>query len=325
MTASLRTVLSRAIDYAGIYPPARLPLAEAAAEYARLRDEPAAWMLARFVCPATAVAELAATWPADDDRPLVVAAIGTSGESTEELRSRTEEDLAAIAAACAGSRRVIVDQFEVKLPPALLADGDASAVAAAVAGLLDMLSRGLPPSSLLAVEAPVAGAPAAFVRTAIAGIAALNRAAAGAGRTPVALKVRCGGPVAAAIPTLGELAAVLAACRAHGVAIKATQGLHHPFRRRDHGLGADTHGFLNLMAAAALAGTAGSGPEEIAEVLGDADPGRFRFAEETLTWGTHRLTIADLAAGRRHGVLSFGSCSFAEPRDDLAALHLLER
>ena len=116
---------------------------------------------------------------------------------------------------------------------------------------------------------------------------------------------------------------MIAACGAHGVAIKATQGLHHPFRRRDVALDADTHGFVNLMTAAALAVAVGLGTAEIEAVLGDTDPAHFEFTEEGLAWGRHRLTIAHLAAGRRHGVLSFGSCSFAEPRDDLAALGLV--
>lgn len=47
MRASLRPTLSRAIDYAGVYPIARLPLADAMAEYARLRHEAESRLLAR--------------------------------------------------------------------------------------------------------------------------------------------------------------------------------------------------------------------------------------------------------------------------------------
>jgi hypothetical protein len=218
---------------------------------------------------------------------------------------------------------VIVDQVEVRLPAALLAEEDVAAVADAVGRLRDLLAADLPQSFLLALEASVAGAPAAAARTAVDGIAACNRAAGAVGRTPVCLKVRCGGVVAAAIPTPGELAAVIAACRAQGVAVKATQGLHHPFRRHDAALDADTHGFINLMTAAAVARAADLAPAEIEAILADTDAAHFRFAEDALTWDGHRATLADLASGRRHGVLSFGSCSFAEPRDDLAALGLI--
>lgn len=51
MTASIRALLEGVIDYAGLFPPAELPMAEAVANYARYRDGEYAWMLARFVVP----------------------------------------------------------------------------------------------------------------------------------------------------------------------------------------------------------------------------------------------------------------------------------
>ncbi len=52
MSASLRALLSGVVDYAGLFPPARLPLEEAIHNYARYRQGPDAWMLGRFVIPA---------------------------------------------------------------------------------------------------------------------------------------------------------------------------------------------------------------------------------------------------------------------------------
>jgi len=319
--AALRTLLARTIDHAGVYPPARLPLAEAAAEYARLRDTPAAWLLGRFVCPAGSLLELAALRTGAGGPPPVVAVVGTAGESADALVDGARADAAGIAAAVA-TGRVIVDQYEVRLPAALLAAGDAAAVAAAVARLAAVVSPACSAPPLLALEAPVAGAPPALALVAATGIAACNRSSAGARRPPAALKVRCGGLTAAAVPTAGELAAALAACRDRGVAVKATQGLHHPFRRRDGTLGVETHGFVNLLVAGALA-AAGASPPELEAVLGDGEAASFRFSGEALAWRERVLSVADLAAGRRHGVLAFGSCSFAEPRDDLAGLGLM--
>jgi hypothetical protein len=316
--------MARAVDYAGVYPPARLPLADAVAEYARWHGSDDGWLLGRFVCPATWLSELAATWGDRSDTPLVVAAIGGGGDTLAALLERTAHDVSAIAAAqAAAGRRIIVDQLEVKLPPDLLAARDPREVAVAIGRLRALLEPALPPFALLAVEAPVAGAPPEEAAAAAAGVAAHNRAEAVPGRTPACLKARCGGLAAAAVSTPAELAAAVAACRDRGVALKATQGLHHPFRRRDAALGADTHGFVNLMAAAALAVAKGLAAADLEAVLRDGDPAHFAFADDGLAWGRHRLTLAELAAGRRHGVLSFGSCSLAEPRDDLAALGLL--
>ena len=325
MLPTIRTVMARAIDYAGLFPPARLPMEAAVAEYRGVLGGTEAWMLARFVCPIPRLAELAALWPAQDGPPLPVAALSGGAATATELEARAAEDTAALRAfAASAGRRVVVDQVELRLPADLLAGCDADAVRAAVAGLHSELHRGAATAMLLAVEAPVAGAPPETVRAAATGIARWNRTAVAAGLLPVCLKLRCGGLDATAIPTVTELAAALAACRAADVPVKATQGLHHPFRRFDHLVGEATHGFLNLLAAAILARAHRLDEAAIAAVLAEQDPARFRFTAEALEWDRRRASLADLAAGRRHALIAFGSCSFAEPRDDLAAFGLLE-
>ena len=49
VSASLRALLAGVIDYAGLFPPATLPLDEAVRNYARYRREPEGWMLGRLV------------------------------------------------------------------------------------------------------------------------------------------------------------------------------------------------------------------------------------------------------------------------------------
>lgn len=52
MTAeSLRALLAGVVDYAGLYPPASLPLAEVVTNYERYLLSPEAWMLNRLVLP----------------------------------------------------------------------------------------------------------------------------------------------------------------------------------------------------------------------------------------------------------------------------------
>src|SRR5437870_206137 len=59
MSASLRALLDQSIDYAGLFPPAKLPLDEALRNYARYRKETESWMLSHFVSPVERLAELA--------------------------------------------------------------------------------------------------------------------------------------------------------------------------------------------------------------------------------------------------------------------------
>jgi hypothetical protein len=118
--------------------------------------------------------------------------------------------------------------------------------------------------------------------------AAIGAVAAIGGR----VKLRCGG---ASIPSVEQVALVIASCREAGVPFKATAGLHHPVRRGDE------HGFLNLLAAT-------SAPRgELEAVLAEED-----------------ATAIDFAAGDRALFTSFGSCSWREPVDDLRELGLLQ-
>jgi hypothetical protein len=55
--ASLRALLSNLIDYAGLYPPAALPLRDVAEKYAAYRVSPHAWILNRVVLPLSKLAE----------------------------------------------------------------------------------------------------------------------------------------------------------------------------------------------------------------------------------------------------------------------------
>jgi len=102
--------------------------------------------------------------------------------------------------------------------------------------------------------------------------------------------------------------------------LKATQGLHHPFRHHDSTLGATVHGFFNLFAAAALARAHHLDDEIIREIIAEEDPTAFRLTESILGWRDLEIGFEGVVEGRIHAMTSFGSCSFTEPRDDLANL-----
>ncbi|HYL72757.1 MAG TPA: hypothetical protein VEU96_01055 [Bryobacteraceae bacterium] len=58
MTASLRALLANLIDYAGLYPPAALPLAAVIENYRRYLASPDGWILNRLVLPAAKLHEV---------------------------------------------------------------------------------------------------------------------------------------------------------------------------------------------------------------------------------------------------------------------------
>ncbi|HEX7898698.1 MAG TPA: hypothetical protein VF950_13115 [Planctomycetota bacterium] len=92
----MKDFLAGIVDYAGLFPPATLSMADAVAEYARARSGPDRWALGRFVVPYARLAELGRTdWELSVivDRPLDVPGAKSLEMKATELdqiwRSRT--------------------------------------------------------------------------------------------------------------------------------------------------------------------------------------------------------------------------------------------
>jgi hypothetical protein len=140
-------------------------------------------------------------------------------------------------------------------------------------------------------------------------------------------KVRTGGVVATAIPAASSLARFLHACAERGLAFKATAGLHHALRScysLTYERGSATavmHGFLNVSVAAMLA-RSGASISDIAEALDDSSASSFDFSPDRLVYKGRVNRLEDLALTRQF-FRSFGSCSFREPVEELARLHLV--
>ncbi|MFJ5229524.1 hypothetical protein ACIQBJ_06430 [Kitasatospora sp. NPDC088391] len=124
-------------------------------------------------------------------------------------------------------------------------------------------------------------------------------------------KYRTGGLGWSAFPSVTELAGFLAGCAERELPYKCTAGLHNAVRHTDLGTGYEHHGFLNLLLAAGTSDRA-----QAAELLAERDGARLATAVESLT--------AAQVAGIRRSFTSFGTCSIAEPLEDLARLGLLE-
>src|SRR4051794_30246694 len=96
MRASLRALLTGVIDYAGLFPPAGLPLQQAFRNYARYRQESENWMLGRFICPAARLADLAPHLKEFSPSPFDLSVLGKGGNTTREFLGGLLEDLEAI-------------------------------------------------------------------------------------------------------------------------------------------------------------------------------------------------------------------------------------
>ncbi|MDE3152319.1 MAG: hypothetical protein KGL93_08725 [Gemmatimonadota bacterium] len=296
-TPALRALLARAVDYAGLFPPARLGMDDAVRAYADYRGGPDAWMLGRFVVPAsrleefeTAGAELlpasaSSSWALS---ALVGADVELDARSIEQFNDRHRD---------ARNGAVHVDTVELKA-----STPDAIRAADEFVGGFDAF-----------IEVPVAEDPAALI-VAIADVGAKA-------------KLRAGGLTPDAIPGARHVVRFIRRCVEHDVAFKATAGLHHPLRAEyalTYEAGAPRgvlYGFMNMLLTAALM-RHGLDDAAALDLLEERDPAAIRVDGDTVRWREHALA-ADQLREARHEIVAFGSCSFREPVDELRALGLL--
>ncbi len=306
MKQSLLAFMAGLIDYAGIFPPANLPLNEAIANYAAYLRHPDRWMLSRFILPAARLAQLTPDNLDlfDADHPLSLSLLGRGGDGGDEFLRGLRADLEALAAFHArGLSKVTCDMYEVRLP----AVDDLPGLLAAAQSLLQEV--GLRPF----YEIPFDAAWDARLQPTIAAIGAHNARL----QDQAGFKLRSGGVVPDAFPSLVQVVRAILACRDAQVPLKATAGLHHPFRHFSAEVNAPMHGFINLFGAAILAHVHRLTADEAVPILADENPASFTFQDTHFAWGSLAATTAEIAALRQSTLLSFGSCSFDEPRHDL--------
>lgn len=292
--ATLRVLLDRLVDYAGLFPPAALPMSAAAAEYASSRASADAWMLGRFVAPIARLDELALeSAPHVDERqgPWAVSGIAGADPAADIDRVR----------AFNGEHRgrLVVDTVELRAT-------SIEAIESALAGK----DREL----IVFVEVPLRDEPRPLLEAVL--------------RHGARAKARTGGTTPDAFPTAAELARFIAGCAAIDLPFKATAGLHHPLRS-DQRLTdqakapmATMFGFLNVFVAAAFA-CGGMDEEALAPLLEERDVEAFSFDDDEIRWRHHLVGREQIADARHSFALAFGSCSFREPVDDLRQLGLL--
>ena len=138
------------------------------------------------------------------------------------------------------------------------------------------------------------------------------------------LKIRCGGLTADAVPDPEAVAAAIATCRATGVPLKATQGLHQPFRHHDHELGTEVHGCLNVFIAGILASALDLPVTRLTEIVAETDSEAFVVTSEAVGWRDYQTAADEIRKARLDMLTTFGSCSFSEPRAELRSLDLMD-
>jgi len=300
MKQALEVLLAGVVDYAGLFPPAALDMAAATQSYAQYLGDPARRLLGRFVVPVVRLREF-------DDAASALLPRGAASEPWR-LSALPGPDLTAdIDLALKFNCRhwneseighAVIDTLEIKTstPPEIEA-------------ACSIMPRQFAPY----FEIPIRDDPREL-------IGAIKR---GGGFA----KARTGGVTETAFPDANDVARFMIRCRDARVAFKLTAGLHHPVRAEyaltyapDAPRGT-MFGYLNMFTAAALAWN-GADESVVLSALLSESPRDFQFSDDALAFDGHSVPIAMVRDAREKFIISFGSCSFREPVDDLAALSI---
>ena len=300
---SLRALLAHSIDYAGMFPPCSLGLEPALKNQAEYVRSPDTWMLGAFVLSTEqfdAAKQLLSQF--DAQHPVRVAALGPKTASTQRFLEALDDVDAAIRSLSRHNVDLVsISHLEMYLPH----DVDVASLQEA--------------RSILGDLAVFWEAPPDRAEETIALLAEFNSDADSA---TFGYKLRTGGVTVDAFPTSMQIAKAVVTPATHQLPIKFTAGLHHPLRQYREEVQTKMHGFLNVLGAVVLAAEHRWDTNQTALMLEDENVDSFSFTDDFFAWREWRIDTKRLQYRRRFAV-SFGSCSFDEPREDLRALGFL--
>ncbi len=289
MLASIETLLSTIVDYAGLFPPAKLNLQEAMTNYAQERLSSYNWMLGRFVLPQSRLDEFETLLPQFTLQTWSLSLILSQNWQLEleRLRSHTNPKIAIEALEFPSLSPTEIEKVIPHLPAGIDAFFE------------------IPFSEDLNVYLQVLK------------------------NTPASAKIRTGGMTVDAFPNATQLSQLIFSCAESKVPFKATAGLHHslpakhPITYESDSLSTEMHGFLNVVVLAALAYWQKIDLENAVKILQDPFIDNFKIKQNQISWLNHDLSLSELKESRQKFFRSFGSCSFQEPIDDLKSLKLI--
>ncbi len=306
---TIEQLTSGLIDYAGLFPPAKLDMRTTVEAYARELMGAHRAMLGRIICPASRLEELT-----EYGRVVMPGTYATSGYREMADTGVEAWRVSVVADRSLDETLAAMDEFDARHREEQggLARADTIEMRVGTPDEIDEALETIPADVMVFFELPTDR----DVRGLVAALAGEEGAA----------KIRCGGVTPDAIPSAATVAAFLHACVSAGVRFKATAGLHHAIRA-EHALTYDAdapratmHGFINVFMAACLARRRSLTVEQIVEVLEETDPGAFVFNDEIAAWRDQRIDWLEVAKVRESLALSYGSCSFEEPIAELKAL-----
>ena len=293
---SIRALLAEIVDYAGLFPPSALSMPEAVINYATYKNSNYNWMLGRFVVSVKRLDEFLETakdFFTRDKTGIWRLSVLASEDVYDTIRK--------------------IENFNAENAPNAVCDS--LEIKANTISVIEKAAEIVPPNFTTYIEIPNGDNLAEMVST----LAVKHLRG----------KIRLGGVTKEAFPRIDEISRFMRTCLAANVPFKATAGLHHPVRCQkpltyeENAPTGTMNGFLNVFLAAGFI-RQGFKMSVIYELLEDEMAENFVFDAGGILWRQEfLLSTAQIKNLRETGIISFGSCSFEEPIEDLQQIKLL--
>lgn len=316
------------IDYAGLYPPAKLSLHDSLKNYSAARKGRNNWILNRFVIGSGLLKELDEYRDnlLTDGEPFRLSVVGTYEPTVEGFQQSIDDALLEIEHLHQSNPGwIATESFEIKLPDETLKSEDPELLEELIHETSSRFEQvEFAPEEIYYEmdlnenwknEAEMVFQVLAQHQTDLDNHFEQSKIA--------GFKMRCGGVTKELFPSVEQLAHIICLARDFTVPIKFTAGLHHPVRHYDENIETHMHGFWNVFGATMLAYTQGLEPKEIENILEEEDVDVFTFTEEGFSCKRWRISMEEIEQLREIAVLTFGSCSIDEPLDDMKLLKVI--
>ena len=299
--SAIKALCLEIVDYAGLFPPASLPLETVVTNYENYLCGDNRWMLSRLILPVSKLEQFEQQAAFNNSKQIwKISGLIPSVDAADNGFENAIQAISEFNSKHASPQRAIIDTVEVKTPTVELLNETIKRLPETINGFLEIPHHDDPVDFIKAIKD--SGAGNAFA------------------------KIRTGGVKAELIPDPFLVARFIRCCADHNVGLKATAGLHHPLRG-EYRLTYDPQpdsgtmfGFANVFLAASFAFSSDMNIEQLQQILTEQDAKAISINDETVTWKDHILRAEEIKRIRSTKSISFGSCSFDEPTTELQQL-----
>ena len=306
------------IDYAGLFPPASLDLKTSFFNYIKYLQSQYNWLLSKFIVPAKRLPELASLIEDEKiilEKPIHFSILGGKEVALSKFFDALSDDINRIREFKSKfGDETITETYEVSIPLELLVIPDNKTIVDFFTKVSSYIFGKLNKNISVFYEA-VPNKDLALIAQSITMFNLMGHFA--------GFKMRTGGVEASAFPPPEKIAHALKICSEHETPVKCTAGLHHPFRHFNKSVNTKMHGFMNVFCAGIFAYNLDLNEYELTRMLLEENPANFKFSNDSISYENYEVFEEEISDAREKFMISFGSCSFEEPIEDLKSLKLL--